>query len=140
MLENFVDRLHILETLCRKDFGISPRVALIVYICYIRPVIEYGCPAFLNLRTNQSNRLQILQNRALRLCLRAPRDTSLEKLHRQAKVDFVVPHLKLRTFEFIVKSMDNNTLCGADARHFLNDYDEEELKNTPLGIIRDMIS
>jgi hypothetical protein len=139
MLSEFSSRLKILRKLCYKDFGINPRVALTIYKSFIRPVIEYGCPAFLCLQKYQIDRLQILQNTALRLALRAPYDTPLVDLHRSARIHFVHTHMKIRASDFVLKAIENNTLSGREAKYYLNTFSPEQLAGTPLGQIRNLI-
>ena len=136
----FSSRLRLLRKLCYNEFGISPHVALIIYKSFIRPVIEYGCPAFLCLQKYQIDRLQVLQNTALRLALRAPNDTPLIELHRTAKVQFVHTHMKIRAADFILRAMENDTLSGREAKYYLNMFSSEELAGTPLGHLRNLIA
>lgn len=136
----FDDRMRLLRKLCHRNFGISPHVALIIYKCFIRPVIEYGCPAFLLLQKNHIDKLQVMQNQALRLALRAPRDTPLEELHKAANIHFLKTHLVIRASNFLQSAIANNTLSGRDALEYLNDFTEEELENTPLGLMRNLLA
>ena len=80
-----------------------------------------------------------MQNTALRLALRAPQDTSLIVLHRSANLHFVKDHMIIRAANFVSKAIENNTLCGREVQYYLNLYSEEQLANTPLGLIRNAI-
>ena len=139
MIQRFADRMNLLRKLCHKDFGISPKIGLMIYKCYIRPVVEYGCPAFLALQKHQTDKLQILQNQALRLCLRAPRDTEIVKLHEEAKIPLLKPFLMSRFCKFVNTAIENNVLCGEEALYYLSLYSEKELKKSPLGLVYDKI-
>lgn len=139
MSKRFSDRLKILIKLCHRDFGISSKVAIIIYKAFIRPVIEYGCPAFLQLQNNHISKIQIMQNKALRLALRAPYDTPLVELHKKAKIPFIESFLKMRAAKFISSAIENNVLSGREALYYLNSLSDEELERTPLGAIKDLI-
>jgi len=110
-----------------------------VYKSFVRPSCEVGYPGFLALKTYQLDRLQILQNFALRLCLRAPRDTRLVDLHKEARIDSIHDHLKRRTTDFVNKALENFSLTGEEARFYLENFTPSELKNTPLGVIYESI-
>ena len=43
-----------------------------IYTSYIRPIVEYGSLAMSNISTTQEDRLEQLQRRAARICLRIP--------------------------------------------------------------------
>jgi hypothetical protein len=139
MTSRLGERMCVLRKLCCRESGITPKVAICIYKSFIRPSFDVGCPAFVTLQKYQLDRLQILQNQALRLCLRAPRDTKLTDLHREANVEFVIDHLKRRTVDFVVKAIDNYTLSGEEARFCLENFSAEELSKTPLGIVRNLL-
>jgi hypothetical protein len=140
MIEQFDSRVNVLRKLCFSDFGLDPKVALIVYKGYIRPVIEYGCPAFLALQKFQIDKLQTLQNKALRLCLRAPQWTPISELHKSARIPLLHDHLISRTTDFIRKALDYESLCGEEARFYLDLFSSDELAKTPLGFVKDLLS
>lgn len=135
MISRFNERMCVLRKLCSRNSGISSKVALVVYKAFVRPVCEVGCPGFLAMKKYQLDRLQVLQNKALRLCLRADYDTKLEVLHSDAKIDFISDHLKRKTVNFVVKALENFSITGEEARFYLENFTPSELENTPLGII-----
>jgi hypothetical protein len=134
----FGNRMDVLRKLCFSNFGLNEKVALTIYKGYIRPVVDYGCPAFITLKPYQFTKLQILQNQALRLCLRAPRDTPLAELHKRANIPFIQTHITSRTFDFVNRAMESGILAGQEAIEGLNFCTAEELEGTPLGAIRNL--
>ena len=146
ILERVSSRMRILRKLCynspennrlalKKNFGVSSKVALAIYKSFIRPVIEYGCLSFLTLKSYQVDKLQILQNEALRIALRSLRDTTFTvTLHKKKRIShFIYNHIKIRACSFVIKAMENDTLCGKEIKNYLNLLTVEELENTPLG-------
>ena len=98
--------------------------ALIVYKTYIRPVIEYGCEAWLPMSQTHLDDLQIIQNNALRICLGHPLMYSTELMHTEAKICSIEERLKARTAKFMIKAMNNGTLVG---RELLKELQEPRL-------------
>ena len=139
MVKSCESRLSGLRKICRKDFGLTPRNALIVYKAFIRPVLEYGCISWLNISDTKMRKLQIIQNKALRLALRAPIETPIIDLHREAIICPLKEHLLLRAAKFLQMALERNTLSGRDARFWLALHTEEEIKNTPLGVLKHLI-
>lgn len=71
-------RLNHLKVLCIKKGGANPETALKVYQSYIRPLFEYAAPAWCNIGRAQLNKLQVIQNIAIKMCCRIPKYTSNE--------------------------------------------------------------
>ena len=61
-------RMAVLKKLSFKT-SISTNTKLVLFKALIRPLFEYSCTAFLAAPEKQLRKLQVLQNRALRLCL-----------------------------------------------------------------------
>ena len=49
-------------------FHFSSRCLLKVYLCYIRPLLEYGCPSFVGLSVRPARQLEAVQQKALSIC------------------------------------------------------------------------
>ena len=75
-------RLNHLKVLCRRNGGANPTTAIRVYQSYIRPLFEYAAPAWCNLAKPQLERLQIIQNIAIRMCYRMPKSTNTDYIHQ----------------------------------------------------------
>lgn len=139
MSKSFELRLNGLRKLCRKEFGLSPKIAIIVYKVFIRPVIEYSCCAWLNIKPNKIKKLQVLQNKALRLALRAPPDTRITVLHSRTGIPTLYEHLVTKSVNFLQNCLSKNTLTGRDIRFWLNLYTDNELENTSLGMVKHLL-
>ena len=46
----------------------SSRCLLKVYLCYIRPLLEYGCSSFVGLSVRSARQLEAVQQKALSIC------------------------------------------------------------------------
>ena len=49
-------------------FHFSSRCLLKVYLCYIRPLLEYGCSFFVGLSVRSARQLEAVQQKALSIC------------------------------------------------------------------------
>lgn len=59
-----------LHQLHRVRGSLTPQALVAIYSTYIRPIVEYGSLAYSNLSATMSDRLERLQRRAARICLR----------------------------------------------------------------------
>lgn len=73
-------------------WGSDIKTALIFYKTYIRSIIDYGSILYGSANPSLLNRLEILQNNALRICLGAMKSTPILPLH----VEALEPPLNLR--------------------------------------------
>lgn len=74
-------RLNHLKTLCGRKCGASPQTVLKVYISYIRSLFEYALPAWITASPRQMNRLQRIQNLAVKMAYRLPKYISNHHVH-----------------------------------------------------------
>ena len=51
-----------------SNFHFSSRCLLKVYLCYIRPLLEYGCSSFVGLSVRSARQLEAVQQKALSIC------------------------------------------------------------------------
>ena len=71
-------RIGGLRRLCRRGSPISIASKRLLYLAAIRPAIEYGCAAFVHASHGTIDRLEVLQNEALRAVLGKPFDDQTE--------------------------------------------------------------
>ena len=77
-------RLSVLKVLAYH--GTKPDTLMKLYKTYIRPIIEYGSISFISAPKMQLDRLQKIQNEAIRICLRLPRYIRTDLLHEYASM------------------------------------------------------
>lgn len=78
-------RMAQMSLLANSTFGVLQCDLRIMYITYIRSVLEYASPVwFPSLSRTELERVQRVQNKALRLALGVPRCTCIEDLHLEA--------------------------------------------------------
>ncbi|KAI5721121.1 hypothetical protein M8J77_016331 [Diaphorina citri] len=74
--------------------GLSRKVLLRLYKCYVRPIIEYGAPIYGSASDKQLSRLEPIQNMALRISTGAFKSSRIENL----QVDAGEPPLNFRRY------------------------------------------
>lgn len=88
-----------LYCLFRKNSPVSIKSKLALYRSIIRPGMTYACPVFNNCPKTHFNRLQIQQNKCLRMALNAPYYTRTDDLH----IDSGIPTMR----DFVDKQAKN---------------------------------
>ena len=87
-------RLGLLKMLRGKGWGANPQTLLKLYKSYIRPVIDYGSILTAGCAPIQMKKLQILQNKALRIVLSLPRHTPIRELHQLCNIEMISDRLQ----------------------------------------------
>ena len=86
--------------------------AITIYKTMILPVLEYGDVAYDNTDTNLLKKLQVLQNRALRICLNRQEHIPTVILHRECKIAKLesrrIAHLRM----FMFKQLNNELIVN----------------------------
>lgn len=95
----------------RKNSSASVQTKLMIYKAYIRPILVYAGIIVHNCPKKNFGRLQIMQNKCLRMALSAPYYTRTTELHREAKIPYID--------DFIAKN----------AKHF---YERAQMHDNPL--------
>ena len=123
-------RLNALRSLTGTTFGQQKETLCAVYKQYIRSIIDYASPAWHPAISNtQLNRLQIIQNTALRIILGCTQSTPIEHLHAETKILTVKQHLNMRGTQFLASVMNNpDSPC-----YYLHDHPptHRQVANTP---------
>ena len=64
-------RINVLKALARN--GVEPKILIRLYKIYVRPILEYGSASFISATTTQFDRLNRIQNSAIRASLNLPK-------------------------------------------------------------------
>jgi hypothetical protein len=105
-------RLNGLKAICRRSLAFRSRTRITVYKVMMRTVMEYGVVAWAAAPDTLFNRLQRLQNDALRTALRLPVETPLPLLHALADVTPVKEHLMHRCATYAAAAMSTRPVVG----------------------------
>lgn len=80
---------NLLFPLIKKHNLVSTPNKVHIYKSYIRPILTYACPCWSNASKTNINKIQIIQNKLLRMCLNKTYNTRTNKLHVDSKVPYI---------------------------------------------------
>lgn len=105
--------IAMLYPLLKKHSGVSVHAKSTLYRSYIRPIMTYACPVFVNCAKTHLNKLQILQNKCLRMVLSAPYWTRIDDMHNRLNIPTINNYVgKLtRTFYETAERSDNKLVA-----------------------------
>jgi hypothetical protein len=117
-------RINILKILSHKSWRISQTALINIYKALMRSILDYS--ALLNnfLKIKLTQKIQIIQNTALRIILKKGRDTSIKMLHQLANIDLIKDRMQKLCKAYFVKCIANeNPLfldCWNEYQRFAN--------------------
>lgn len=88
----------------KRNSAASVHTKLTVYKAYIRPILTYAGTIIANSAKVHFNRLQIMENKCLRMALSMPYGTSNSFLHEQAKIPTIKEFVEKNTKIFYDKA------------------------------------
>ena len=89
---------------------LTKKAALLVYKNMILPLLEYGDIFLSSLSQNTKNKLQVLQNKGLRLALLADKRESTKPLHEEATLQKLKVRRKVHTLQFLFRKKADRKL------------------------------
>ena len=84
-----------------------------LYKSYIRPVLEYGAPLILGASKTYIKKLQIIQNKAIRIAYKLDPLSHTEDIHKIAnfyKIDLIKDRFQILTYKFIDSLKEHSDL------------------------------
>ena len=95
-------RLTQLFPLINRRSSLKPACTLLVYKTIIRPLITYACPVWgMSISSRKLNRIQILQNKILRIAVNCPWYVRNKHLHEEFGLDNIETFLRKLTKSFL---------------------------------------
>lgn len=109
----------------------------LIYTAIIRPIITYAAPAWCNISNPTINKLQVYQNKCLRLILNKDRHSRITTLHEEAELETVKEHIYKISQDFYKKQLKHNKLTQqltAVREHNVNNRIKHKLiyQNLPI--------
>jgi len=92
--------------LLNRKSGLSVRNGVLLYKQLIRPVMDYGCPAWRSTARSYIWKLQVLQSKCLRLATGAPWYVSNRQIHEDLGVPLFADHIRALSESFDSKLAD----------------------------------
>lgn len=89
-----------LYPILKKHNSVPTKQKLLMYKIYIRPILTYACPVWINAAKCHTDKLQVVQNKYLRMALNAPYSTPIVKLHDISKIEEICSFIKKLNLKF----------------------------------------
>lgn len=90
----------ILYCFLKKFSHVKPHIKILMYKLYIRPIFTYAAPMLANCAKTHIKKLQVFQNKCLRMVLSAPYDTRITDLHSAANTPTITEFIDKLTEKF----------------------------------------
>ena len=101
-----VKRLSVLRAVVRA--GVDKNVAMRLYKTYILPIMEYGSISFIAAPKLNLDKLQKVQNEAIRVCLKLPSYIRIDLLHESAGLEPIATRLKKHNLHLLSRMLNQN--------------------------------
>jgi len=95
-----------LNPLQNTKSDLSVRNGVLLYKLFIRPMMDYACPAWRSAARSHVRRLQVLQSKCLRLATGAPWYVSNRQIHEDLGVPLFADHIRALNASFDSKLAD----------------------------------
>lgn len=94
-----------------RSQNLNLHVKKIIYSAIVRSRLTYACPAWSHAAHTNIHKLQVIQNKALRIILQRPRLTNITDLHEEAQIETVQQYIEKITTSQAAKLRNHpNTL------------------------------
>ena len=99
-------RINLLRLLCASNWGQQVETMTITYKLLIRSILHYAAPVwFPNAAPSNVEKLQRIQNHALRIATGCTRRTPIAHLHEETKVLPIKDHLGMLSQQFLARAL-----------------------------------
>ena len=125
-------RINAIKAISGRNLGMQPKTLIHLYKMWIRPIALYGAPAYYNAAKTHINKIQVIQNSALRIALRRTRRTHIEDLHQEGSLTPLKAEAVRSSHRFIEKKVDDSLIQRLLIEHrIMLDYDRYR-RHAPL--------
>ena len=83
-------RLKLLKAIARPRFGANIRISKMLYIGYIRSIVDYAAPVLRLYSDKSFKRLEVFQNEAMRVILGCTRTTKVLNMRKELQLPSIV--------------------------------------------------
>lgn len=92
VVEKYGKCIKMLYSLLNRSSQLHERNKLLIFKMILRPSMTYASPAWGNCALSHVRRLQVAQNRCLKMCLNLPFDYPTTDLHEEAQIEMILHH------------------------------------------------
>ena len=134
-------RINAIKAISGRNLGMKSKTLIHLYKMWIRPIALYGAPAYYSAAKTHLNKIQVIQNSALRVALRRTRRTHIEDLHQEGSLTLLKAEAVRSSHRFMEKKIDDSLIQKLLIEHkIMLDYDryrKARPSKTPIDLIPD---
>ena len=134
-------RINAIKAISGRNLGMQSKTLIHLYKMWIRPIALYGALAYYSAAKTHINKIQVIQNSALRIALRRTRRTHIEDLHQEGSLTLLKAEAVRSSYRFIEKKVDDSLIQRLLIEHrIMLDYDryrKARPSKTPIDLIPD---
>ena len=134
-------RINAIKAISGRNLGMQSKTLIHLYKMWIRPIALYGAPAYYSAAKTHINKIQVIQNSALRVALRKTRRTHIEDLHQEGSLIPLKAEAVRSSHRFMEKKIDDSLIQKLLIEHkIMLDYDryrKARPSKTPIDLIPD---
>ena len=107
IISKSIAKLISLYPIFNRNSNFSVASKLLLYKTVVRPTITYACSAWSYISNSSFGKLQILQNKFLRLIGNYRSYTPIDQMHKELNIEFIHQHIKNLAEKYFIK-IDNH--------------------------------
>lgn len=92
-----------LRPLLNRKCKLSPRTKLKVYSTLVRPCLTYAAPVWCSITDSKYAKLQVIQNKAIKIAYNTPFRTNLKKIHNNIRFPFLKDYILKLAHNFYIR-------------------------------------
>ena len=132
-------RINAIKAISGRNLGMQSKTLIYLYKMWIRPIALYGSPAYYSAAKTHLNKIQVIQNSALRIALRRNRRSHIEDLHEEGCLIPLKAEAARSSHRFMEKKVDDSLIQRLLVEHrIMIDYDRYKRarpSKTPIDLI-----
>lgn len=127
-------RLSMLYSLINRKSTLKPKYGILLYKSILRPLVMYACPIWgLSISKSKLNKIQIFQNKVLRMCANSPWFIRNKQVHEEFGVDSIHEFIKNSASKFI------NNIGLVPGAQFFNIGEPTANRRLKARIVQDLL-
>lgn len=129
-----IKRINLMKCISGTKWGASKQILVILYKGLIRSILDYGSMVYDSANTNLLSKLDVIQNRCLRLCCGALRQTRVSLLEVECGVPPLFLQRKILLLKYIARSVYFNGPVDFLEMDWRDSYGSFRMNNLPASL------
>ena len=136
-------RINAIKAISGRNLGMQSQTLIHLYKMWIRPIALYGDPAYYSAAKTHINKIQVIQNSALRIALRRNRRSHITELHEEGCLIPLKDEAVRSSHRFVEKKADDSLIQRLLVEHKImlnyDRYRKARPSKTPIDLIPDYL-